>query len=107
MHRRANGREGGGKTFEGLVGGVTPVSDGYGDKLKLFLVVLDCRDEGRLLSGVLGDLVIGTEVPAESDLYDEDGACLPVEEGRVWKGGIKDPLGVDEVRGCALILLKK
>jgi hypothetical protein len=44
--------------------------------------------EGRKLVGVfgglLGNLGVTTEIPAETDFNDEDGASLRVEGGRFW-----------------------
>jgi hypothetical protein len=82
------------------------VVDINGFKPHLPLVVSEGRDETGVLGGLLGDLFVAAEVPAETDLRD-DGSCIPVDGGRVWRGSITTPPGVDEVRGCALTLLKK
>ncbi len=48
------------------------------------------------------DLNVATEVLAEADLYDDEGAMFPVERGRVGGGRVWDPSGIAEVRSCAM-----
>ncbi len=76
----------------GRVESFARVSNGEGDKLHLSLVFLEGRDDGEYFFGLIHDLVVATEVFAEADLYeDKDKLCL-VERGRVWGGGVRDPL---------------
>ena len=46
--------------------------------------------------------LVASEVLAEADLNDDQIALLAVEGGGVQRWGVRDPSGVNEVRGCSM-----
>ena len=66
-----------------------------GDELHISLVSLEGRDEGGVLRGFGFVVGVAAEVPAKSDLDDDEGAKTLVEGGRVRGGGVMYPSGVD------------
>ena len=79
----------------------TRVADREGHKLHPSPVFSEGRDEGGVL-GLLVDLNVAAEVPAEADLDEDEGALFFVERGRVGRGSVWDRPYVDEVRCCAM-----
>ena len=78
------------------------VSDGESDKLYSPPMFLELPDEVDVLVGLGLAFFFTSQVPAESDLDDDESAKFLVEGCRVWGGGVGYPPGVYEVRGCAL-----
>ena len=74
------------------------VAYGKGNELDTSPVSLEGRDEGGVLHGLGFNLGVAAEVPAESDLDDDECAQFLVEGGRVRGRGVGDPSRVDEVR---------
>ena len=64
------------------------VADGEGDEVHPSPVSSKGRDQGGVFLGLFLDLMVATEVPAKSDLYDDEGELFPFERGRVWGGGV-------------------
>ncbi len=78
------------------------MSDGEGDKYYCPPMFPELRDEGDVLVGLGLAFFFTFQVPAESDLNDDERSEFLVEEYRVWGGGVGYPPGVYEVRGCAV-----
>ena len=67
------------------------VSDREGDELHLSLVLSEGRDEVGIFFGLFRDLIVGAEVSAQADPYEDEGAlCLVDKRGRIWKRGIRE-----------------
>jgi hypothetical protein len=60
------------------------------------------HDERGVLRGLGFKLGVAAEVPAKSNFDDDEGAEALVEGGRVRRGGITFPSGVDEIRRCSM-----
>ncbi len=60
------------------------------------------RDKGGVLVGLLVELDVTSEVSAEVDLDDDEGALFFVKRVRVRRGSVRDPSRVNEVRCCAM-----
>ncbi len=73
-----------------------------GDELHLSPMSLEGRDEGGVLRGLGFVLGVASEVPAESDFDDDEGAEALVEGDRVRGGGFGYPSSVDETRRCSM-----
>ena len=56
----------------------------------------------RVFLGFLVVFLVASEVSGESDLYEDEGACLFVEVGLDGVGCVRDPSCVYEVRSCAV-----
>ncbi len=78
------------------------MSNGEDDELHCSPLFLEGRDEGDVLVGLGFEFVFTSQVPTESDLDDNESAEFLVEGGRVWGGEVGYPLGVNEVRRCAV-----
>ena len=74
------------------------LADRKGHKLHPSLVFSEGRDEGGVLLGLLFEFNVAAEVSAEADLDEDEGALLFDEGGRVGRGSVWEPSGVDEVR---------
>ena len=70
------------------------VSDGDGDKLHPSPILLEGRDEGGVLLGLLHVFLVTSEVPGEANLYEDEGTCLFVEVGLAGVGRVRDSSGV-------------
>ncbi len=66
-----------------------------GDEFYISPVSLEGRDEGGVLRGLGFEFGVAAEVPAKSDMDDDEGAKARVEGGRVRGGGVRYPSGVD------------
>jgi hypothetical protein len=64
------------------------VVDREGNKIHPSLVYVEGRNEGGAFLGIFLDINVTTKVLAEADLYDDEGALLPVERSRVWGGSV-------------------
>ena len=78
------------------------MTDREGYELHPSPVFPEGHDEGGALLGLLVKLNVATEVSAEADLDEDEGALLSVEGGRVGRWSVWDPSFVDEVRCCAM-----
>ncbi len=67
------------------------------DELHMSPMSLEGRDEGGVLRGLGFVLGVATEVLAEFDFDDDEGAEALVKDGRVRGGGIRCPSSVDEI----------
>ena len=74
------------------------MSDGEGDELHSPPVLPEGLDEGKVLVGLVFSFVLASQVPAESDLDDDEDAVFLVEGVRVRGWGVWYSSGVDEVR---------
>ena len=75
-----SGREVGRSVMEGGAG----VIDGDAYKLSVSLVSSEGAKKGSVLIGLLGELLSVAEVPAKTDLEEDEGAILGVEGFGVW-----------------------
>ena len=91
--------EGGRDVGRGIVKDGAGVADGDANELDASPISSEDAKEGVVLLGILGELVVAAEVPAESDLEEEEGAVLAVEGVEVRRGVGWHSLGVDDVRG--------
>jgi hypothetical protein len=78
------------------------VADREGNELHPFPILFEGRDEGGVFLGLLVDLDVAAEVPAEADLDNDEGAQFPIERGRIGGGSVWDPSCMDEIRWCAM-----
>ncbi len=83
------------------------MSDGDGDKLHSSPIFLEGREEGRVFLGLLRELAAATEVSAESDLHEIEGAYFLVDVGPVRVGSGWHAPCVDEVRRIAVASLEE
>ena len=60
------------------------------------------RQEMEVLLVLLLELNVATKVPAEVDLYDDEGAFFLVVGGRVGRGSVGYPSRIDEIWCCAM-----
>ena len=74
VHSWANRGEGGGEVVEGPCERCTRVSDGDGDEFHTPPVLLESRDKGGVLLGLLRVFLVAYEVSREPDLYKNEGA---------------------------------
>ncbi len=77
--------------------GGSGVADGDGNEFHLCPLRFESVDEWVVLVGLLLKILGATEVPAESDLDDDEVALLAVESALVRRGGVRDSSSVDEV----------
>ena len=91
--------EGGREVGRGDVEGGTGVADGDADELDASPISSEGAKEGVVLLGLLGELVVAPEVPAEADLEEDEGAVLAVEGVEVRSGVGWHSSGVYDVRG--------
>ena len=75
----------------------TRVADREGHKLHPSPTFSEGRDEGEVLLGLLIELNVAAEVPAEADLDDDEGAFFCINRSWVGGGSVWDPCCVDEV----------
>ena len=61
---------------------------------------------GGVLLGLLRVFLVASEVPGESNLCEDEGACLFVEVGMAGVGRVRDFFGVYEIRSCAVASLE-
>ena len=66
----------------------TRVADGKGSELHPFPIPFEGRDEEGFFLGLLVELNVAAEVPAEADLDDDEGALFYVKRGRVGGGSV-------------------
>ncbi len=59
------------------------VADGDADELDASPIFAEGCEKGEVLVGMLFVFLIATEVPAEADLEEEEGAIFPVERAKV------------------------
>jgi hypothetical protein len=78
------------------------MADREGHELHPSPIFLEGRDEGGVFLGLLVELNVAAEVPAEADLDEDEGALLSIEGGRVGRGSVRDPSCADEVRCCSM-----
>ena len=95
---RSDDGESGGEVGQCRRKGRACVSDGEGDELHSPPVLPEGLDEGKVLVGLVFSFVIASQVPAESDLDDDEDAVFLVEGVRVRGWGVWYSSGVDEVR---------
>ena len=76
----------------------------YGESDKLYCPPMfpELPDEVDVLGGLGLAFFITSQIPAESDLNDDESAEFLVEGCRVRGGGVGYSPGVYEVRGCAV-----
>ena len=87
----SDGGEGGGEVVQGPSKYSARVADREVHKLHPSPVFSEGRDEGGILLGLLAELNVAAEIPAEADLDEDEGALLSVEGGRVGRGSGWDP----------------
>ena len=102
FHIRSDDEEGGGEMVHGLGERGTRVADGEGNELHPSPVSSEGRNEEGVFLCLFLDLNVATEVPTETDLYDDEGALFLVERGRVGGGIVWDPSYIDEVWSCVM-----
>jgi len=84
------------------------VSDWDGDEFHPSPILSEGRDEGGgVLLGLLRVFLVASEVPGESDLYEDEGACLFVEVCLAYVDSVWDFPCVYEVRGWAVAFLEE
>ena len=97
----------GGEVVEGPCEDCTRVSDEDDDKFHTSPILLEGRDEGRVLLVFFRMFLVASEVPGEPNLYEDEGACIFVEVGLVGVGPDRDSFGVYEVRSCVVAFLEE
>ncbi len=107
VHSRASRGECGGEVVKGPCERCTRVSDGDGDEFHSSPMLLESRNEGCVLLGILRVFLVASEVPGELNLYEDEGACLFVEVDLAGVGRVRDSSSVYEVRSCAVASLKE
>ncbi len=83
------------------------VSDGDGDEFLPFPMLLEGRDEGKVLLALLRVFLVASEVPGEPNLYEDEGACPFFEVGLAGVGHVRDSSCVYEVRSCSMASLEE
>ena len=107
VHSWANRGECGGAVVGGPCKRCTRVSDEDGDEFQPSPMLLEGRDEGGGLLGLLRVFLVVSEVPREPNLYEDEGACLIAEAGLAGVGRARDSSGVYEARSCAVASLEE
>jgi len=72
----------------------------------LFHNIVGGPRRGGVLLGLLRVFLVASEVPGESNLCEDEGACLFVEVGMAGVGRVRDFFGVYEIRSCAVASLE-
>ena len=103
----ANRGECGVEVVEGPCERFTRVSDGDGDELYPSPMLLEGRDEGGVLFGLLRVFLVESEVPGEPNLYGHEVAWLFVEVVLAGVGRARDSSRVYEIRSCAMASLEE
>ncbi len=71
--------EGGRDFVHGVEEGGAGMADGDAHELDSSPVSAEGGEQGEVLVGILGVLLVATEEHAEAHLYEDDGAVLPIE----------------------------
>ena len=90
--------EGGRDVGGGIVESEICVADGDADELDASQISSEGAEDGVVLLGLLGELVVATEVPTKADLEEDKGAVLAVKGVEVRSGIGWHYSGVDDVR---------
>ncbi len=80
------------------------VAEGDGHEFYLSPNVLEGGDERGVLSGLLLNCIVATEVPTKADLDEDEVALLALESTWVRRRGVRYSSGVDEVGGGSMSL---
>ena len=83
----------------------TCVSDGDSDEFHLPPLLLEGRDEGGYLLGLLRVFLVASEISGETNLYENEGAYIFAEIGPARVERVRDSSSVYEVRRCAVASL--
>ena len=78
------------------------MADGDGHEFHFTPHHFESYAEWGVLGGLLLKPLMASEVPAESDLDEDEVALLAVESARVRRRGVRYSFGVDEVGGGAV-----